>query len=148
MQKYVVLSGDQSLTASTAETVIQTVTGSTRKLQWIGFTVSFASVTSTETPVLIEILTQTTAGTASAATPVALVQTDPAAIFTAQHTFTAEPTAGTVIRALRLTPIGGTIVYNFPPGQEIEQSVSTRIGLRLTAGANQSNVRTEVIVQE
>jgi hypothetical protein len=148
MHKYNVMSGDISLVAATAKTAIQIVTGATRKAKIEAITLSFASVTSTHTPVLVELLLQTTAGTMSAATPVALTQTDPAALFTAQNNATVEPTASTVLRAFRVTPIGGTAVIFLPPGQEIEQSISTRIGLRLTAADIQSSIRVEVQVQE
>lgn len=149
MHRYNVMSGDENLAAATAETMIQIVTGATRKAKIVGFTLSFPSVTSTDAPAKVEFLLQTTAGTASAATPVALDQSDPAAIFTAQKTVTAEPTASTVIRTFKVTPVGGTIVMDMEAmGQDITMAVSTRVGMRVTSPAAQTAVVAEVQVQE
>lgn len=148
MHKYNIMSGDISLVAATAKTAIQVITPATRKAKIEQITVSFASVTSTHTPVLVELLLQTTAGTVTAATPAPLTASDPAALCTAGVNATAEPTASTVLRAFRVTPIGGTAIIFLPPGQEIEMSISTRVGVRLTAADAQSSVRVEVQIQE
>lgn len=149
MHRYTTRSGAQSLAAATAETLLQLVTGSTRRAKIVGFTLSFSSVTATDVPVLVEFLLQTTAGTASAATPQPDDQADPAAIATAQATFTAEPTASTVLRAFTLTPVGGHITCDLEAmAKEIKMLVSTRVGLRVTAPQAQSNVHAEVWHQE
>ncbi len=148
MHVYRILTGDQSLTAATAKTVAQLVTGATRRAKILTVETAFSSVTSTEAPVLIELLLQTTAGTMSAATPAIVDQADPAAISTAQITATAEPTASTILWAERVTPVGGTAVFVFPRDEQITMAVSTRVGLRMTSAASQSNVRAVVTFQE
>lgn len=148
MHVYRVLSTDQSLTATTAKTIVQLVTGATRRAKILTLELAFSSVTSTEAPVLAELVLQTTAGTMSAATPVAADQADPAAICTAQITATVEPTTTTILWAERLTPVGGTAVWVFPKDEQITMLVSTRVGLRLTAPANQSSIRAVLTFQE
>lgn len=148
MHQYSVISDEQALAAATAETLLQLVTPATRRAKVLGFSLCGASVTSSEAPMLVEFLLQTTAGTATAQTPAALDQADPAALCSAQKSFTAEPTASTILRRLKLTPVGGTIVYHFPEGQEIVMAVSTRVGLRVTSPSAQSNVTAELIYQE
>lgn len=148
MHQYSVISDEQALAAATAETLLQLVTPATRRAKILGFSLCGASVTSSEAPMLIEFLLQTTAGTAAAQTPQPLDDADPAALCTAQKNFTAEPTAGAIKRRLKLTPVGGTIVYHFPEGQELKIAVSARMGLRVTSPAAQSNVTAELIYQE
>ena len=133
MHRYNIISDAQALAATVAETLLQLVTPATRRAKVTGFSIALESVTATDVPVLVELMLQTTAGTASAVTPTPFDQADPAALCTAQKSFTAEPTASTVIRRLKLTPIGGLIVYDFPEGEEITMAVSTRLGLRVTA---------------
>lgn len=148
MHIYTVVSDEQALAAATAETLLQAVTGATRRLKISGFSLSGASVTSSEAPMLIEFLLQTTAGTASAQTPEPLDRADPAAIFTAQKNFTAEPTAGAVLRRLKMTPVGGTIIYHFPERMEIVMPVSSRVGFRVTSPSAQSGVVGELFAEE
>lgn len=147
MHQYTVVSGACSLVLGTEKTLVQVITGSTRKLRVFRVDLSFSSTTSSEAPVLLRVLTQTTAGTVSAATPAAITQSDPAAIFTAGVNATVEPTAGTTLVRHRITPVGGFVSYDFG-GAPIELSVSTRVGFALTAGAAQSNVEMTVWCQE
>lgn len=149
MHRYTTLSGAQGLAAATAETLIQLVTGSTRRAEITGFSLGFSSVTASEAPVLCEFLLQTTAGTASSVTPAADDQADPAAIVTAQKTFTAEPTASTILRQFLLTPVGGLIICDMEAmNKTIKMLVSTRVGFRVTSPSVQSNVYAEVWHQE
>jgi hypothetical protein len=148
MHKYSIISAAENLSAATVETMLQLVTGATRRAKILGFSVAFPSVTSTDAPATIELLLQTDAGTASAVTPAALDQGDPAAISTAQKTFTAEPTGSTVLRRMKVTPIGGTFVYHFPEGEEITMAVSTRVGLTINSPAAQTGVVAELFFQE
>lgn len=126
-----------SLTAATAKTVVQLVTGSTRAARLTSFTAAFQSTTSTDTPVLVVIQLQTTAGTMSAATPQPTDGRMAAAISTAQTNATAEPTAGNTIHRFRLTPIGGLLHLPLEHLNIVAQ-VSTRIGITLTAAQSQT----------
>lgn len=149
MHRYTTLSDAATLVAATAETLLQLVTPSTRRAKIVGFTLSLKSVTASDVPVDIEFLLQTTAGTASAATPEADDRADPAALCTAQKTFTVEPTASTILRRFSLTPVGGLIVCDLEAmGKVIKMLVSTRVGMRVTAPQAQSNVHAELWHQE
>lgn len=149
MHRYTTLSDAASLAAATAETLLQLVTPSSRRAKVVGLSLGFSSVTASDVPVLVELLLQTTAGTASAATPVADDQADPAALCTAQKTFTVEPTPSTVLRRMLLTPVGGLILVDLEAMDKVvEMLVSTRVGLRVTAPQAQTNVHAELWHQE
>jgi hypothetical protein len=124
---------DVSLVGATAKTVIQLVTGATRKIWVKEVAIGFKSVTATDVPVLVQLVRQSTAGTMSAVTPNPDVEGHPAAISTAQENATAEPTSGAVVKEWLITPIGGQLVYQLPLGDEIEMAVSSKLGLLVTA---------------
>lgn len=129
---------DVALVAATAKTVLQLVTGATRKTWIKEAAIGFKSVTATDVPVLVQLVRQSTAGTMSALTPAPDVEGHPAAISTAQENATVEPTSGVVVREWEITPIGGQLVYQLPLGDEIEMAVSSRLGLLVTAPQAQS----------
>lgn len=135
MDRYSLPWPSTALAASTAKTMTQLSTPSTARAKIKYFVITFDGATSTAIPVTAEILLQTTAGTASALTPVAEDQTQPAALCTAQHTFTVEPTAGTVMFRFFVHPQGGMFTFQWPLGDEPRIGVSSRIGLRVTAPA-------------
>lgn len=132
-------STDQSLVAATAKTLIQLVTGATRKIWVKEISIGFKSVTATDVPVLVTLNRQSTAGTASAVTPNPVSEGFPAAISTAQEIFTVEPTTGVVVGGpWEITPIGGLLIYQIPLGDEIDMAVSSKLGLVATAPQGQS----------
>jgi hypothetical protein len=92
--------------------------------------------------VLVELVQFTTDGTGTAVTPAACDPGNPAAIGTAKHNYSAEPTTATVRWTTRCTPQqGGTIVYQIPQTRERVGPVSNLMALRLTAAQAQSGVR-------
>ena len=121
--------------SAAAKTVLQVAAGATKRLAVKSFEVSFDGTSSTSTPVLVELLRQTTAGTASALTLVKHDEASEAAIATAQQTFTVEPTAGDVLASVYLSPAGGIYSYQFPLGDEPVVAASGRVGLRVTTVA-------------
>lgn len=133
MHRYSVRVADQALAAATAETLLQLGTPSTRRAKLCEWGVSFDGITAVDEPVLVELLRQTTGGTASAATEVPQDQADPAALVVAQSAFTVEPTAGDVLEAHRVTPNGGLIVKTYALLEEPVMNVSAYLGLRVTA---------------
>jgi hypothetical protein len=151
MHIYKVESGDYTSIAA-ARTILQWVTGSTRRSKILEIGISFGSVTATDAPVLVELGTETSAGTSSSATISAIDALDPAAISTALNNFSStEPTGFSAVSAgpWRITPIGGTFVYQFPAGMEFVMAVSTRLALRVTPPASLSTaIRGYFIVQE
>lgn len=133
-----------SLTATTAKTVVAVSTPATRRARIVGFGLGFDSTTATDNSVLVEVVRSdgTTAGTATARTPVALDASEPAALSSGFVNYTAEPTVLTVVREFRITPVGGGVIYPLEFLDAIYAAVSSRLlGLRLTSAQNQSNVR-------
>ena len=135
-----------TLTAATTETLIQLATPSTKRGRVWGFTFSFDDVTATDPTVLCEVLRQSTAGTASAATEIPLDVDAPSSLVTAQDTFTAEPTAGDVLDAANVHPQGGswTVQLETP----IVMDVSTYLGFRATTtGSGTPDVAVSVVYE-
>lgn len=120
-----------TLVATTAKTILQLVAPANQRGDLRRMGVTFNGVNPTGTPVLVELMRQTTAGTSSAGTP---KRDNPGAEsiqFTSRITFTAEPTAGDVLREFLIHPQGGHIeVFDYG---EIEIAGGERIGIRCTA---------------
>lgn len=134
--KYTLSVDNVSLVAATAKTVVQVATPATTRARLCSVEVGFQGVTSTDVPVLVELLRQTTAGTGTATTPAPLDPAAPASLATGLANHTAEPTAGTVIKRWRLTPAGGVLVIPFYGDEQPVLGVSSWMGLRCTAAAN------------
>lgn len=130
---------DISLTAATAKTVVQIVAASNHRVLVKGIEVSFAGTSATDTPVLVEWVKQTTAGTMTSLT---LDKHDPSydetLQTTAQHTATVEPTTTALVRwSKRIHPQNAQLIL-FPPGFELIVPGGERRGLLCTAAANQT----------
>lgn len=121
--------------SAAAKTLVQVATTSTKRILVKSWEVSFDGADSTKTPCLVELLRQTTAGTASALTPVKNDQGSETVISSAQQTFTVEPTAGDILHSVYLSPAGGIFSYQFPLGDEPVVGVSGWIGVRVTTVA-------------
>ena len=141
---------DVSLVATTAKTVLAWITPATRRCRILEVQLGFNSQTSTDQAVLIEVVRWTTDGTGSAVTPVALDPGNPAALGSAKHSYTIEPTAPTIlVPGQRITPQqGGTLIWQMPMTRELYCAISNVIGIRLTAPNNQSGVRCSMTVEE
>jgi hypothetical protein len=135
-----------ALAAATVKTVLQVVAPANQRLKIKEWGVSFDGVSVTGEPVQVELLRQTTAGTMTALTPVKLVAGSETVQATAQHTATAEPTAGDILDSQEVHPQGG---YGkiFPFNQEIEVPGGGRLGIRCTAPAI-VNVRAKIVFEE
>ena len=92
-------------------------------------------MTNTATPIKVDILRQTTAGTMSSLTPVKRGNFTETLQTTAQHTATAEPTAGDVLRSFYVHPQQGE-VWEAPFDDPIDIPGGTRLGVRATASAS------------
>ena len=136
-----------ALTAATAKTVIQLVAASNHPVKLLGWGVFFDGTSSTAEPVVVELLRQTTAGTMTSLTPVKVDPgRDETLQTTAQHTATAEPTAGDVLARRNVHPQSGYEVM-YPFGQEMIIPGGGRIGIRCTAPAG-VNVAAEMRFEE
>jgi hypothetical protein len=148
MHQYKIGATGQSTSAATAKTLLQYVTPATRRAMVKEVAIGFSSTTTSDQPALVELLRQTTAGTATASTPLLLDPADPAALGSGQINATAEPTAGDVLASWIVPVVGGELVYQLPLGDDIVMAVSTRIGLRVTTAQAQSNITSYIKVQE
>lgn len=130
-----------SLTANTARTLVQAVAGTGGfKLSELG--VSFEGVATDAKPILVKLVVQTTAGTATALTPVRAQKTDGNAIrTTAQHIFTAEPTSTDVLRSWYVHPQTG-LMYPFDISvlASAEFAAATKIGILALSAAGEATV--------
>lgn len=146
MDIYTINSTATSLTAATVNTLLQAAAPSGDRLRVHSFSISFNSVTSTDAPVVVDLLRQTTAGTGTSVTPVPLDGVAPAAASTCLRSHSAEPTAGDILWSGYVTPVGGLFVFNFAPGEEPVVDASggyqPRIGLRATSPASVSAIAT------
>jgi len=121
--------------SAAAKTLLQVVAGSTVRPLVKAWEVSFDGADSTKTPVLVELLRQTTAGTSSALTLVKADEASLAVVSTGLQTFTVEPTAGDILMSVYLSPAGGIFAYQYPLGDEPPVAASGRVGIRVTTVA-------------
>ena len=128
-------------TGTAAKTILQLVAAANHRVLVRGLRVSFKGVSATATPILVRVLRQITAGTMSALTPVKANSSDSETLqTTAQHTATAEPTAGDVLLVAEVHPQGGSLVWVAPFGGELVVPGGGRLGVEVTAGASVSCV--------
>lgn len=138
-----------ALSASATKTIVQYVTGANRPGRVVEVAVSFDGVDASKTPIQVDLLLQTTAGTSSALTLVKDNRLSEAAQGTALKTFSAEPTASDIFRSWYITPANGLWAMQFPLGREIQINVSERVGLRcITASGVTVNVTASLTIEE
>lgn len=126
---------DVALAAATAKTVLQlATTGGTNfpraLIKQVG--IFFDGTTTINTPVQIKLIRQTTAGTGTTVTPVAVGDSADTILSVAAYNFSAEPTAGNLISQFKVHPQSGYSII-FPLGMEIVVPANTRLGLVATA---------------
>jgi len=111
--------------------------------------VGFNGTVATHEPRKVELLHQTDAGTMSALTPEKYDSSDGDTLdTTAQHTATAEPTAGNIIQGWLVHP-QTEFVWQAPPGKGIKVGAGDRIGLRTVGdGANTHDCSAYIVFDE
>lgn len=132
-----------ALTAATAKTVLQVVAPANQRLELKRWGVFFDGTSPTNEPVQVRLLRQTTAGTMTALTPVMLAAGSETVQSTAQHTATAEPTAGNTLDVAEVHPQSGYEVV-IPFDQAIEVPGGGRLAIECTAPAA-VNVRAKMM---
>lgn len=133
--------GEIALSAATAKTVLQLVAPANTILAVHGFEVSFDGVSNTAEPVIIQLLRQTTAGTATSRTPLKTKDRSTALAATGSENASAEPTAGDILKTFHVHPQAG-VVYPFTLDGELELPGGGRLGLKLTAPASVNTLAT------
>lgn len=135
-----------ALTAATAKTILQLVAPANQRLKIKGWGVFFDGTSATDEPVQVRLLRQTTAGTMTSLTPVKTCAGSETIQSTAQHTATAEPTAGDVLDSLEVHPQSG-YEKQISPDQKFEVPGGGRIGVECTAPAG-VNARAKIFFEE
>ena len=124
-----------ALTAATAKTTIQAVAATNHRVKILAWGVYFDGTSSSAEPVQVVMMRQTTAGTASALTPVKNDDSIADTLLTTfQHTATVEPTSGDVLKRLEVHPQTG-YEEQCPFGQEYIMGGGDRLGIVCTAPA-------------
>lgn len=143
--------GAVALSAATAKTVVGVKAHANSGLLLLGYRVAFDGVTASAIPALVEIGYCTwganSPGTNSTSTtPRQRLGRVLTVGFTSGKTWTAEPTTITVSGEIPLlTPNGGTIIYDYPLGTELDSALAEGFVMRVTAPAT-VNVRAGLIV--
>jgi hypothetical protein len=133
-------SGEVSLTATTAKTVLSLIAAANHRVKVRGFSVSFKGTSNTDTPVKVRIARLTSDGTGTANT---LVKENDADDETLQSSsklnYTVEPTytANTNLEHFECHPQTGKDVF-YPFGQELIVKGGGMIGVECTASQNQT----------
>lgn len=125
-------------TGTSLKTILQIVAASNHKVLVDEISVSFQGTSNTASPILVQITRQTSAGTMTSLT----LAKDPddwdeTIQTTAQHTATAEPTAGTTIMEEYVHPQTG-YTWQAPYGKAIAVGGGDRLGIVVTAGSSVS----------
>jgi hypothetical protein len=127
-------------TGTAVKTLLQIVAAANHAALIDEISISFNGTSNTAEPIRVDVLRQTTAGTMTALTLVKdpddwdeTIQT------TAQHTATAEPTAGDVLMTEYVHPQQG-YTWTAGLGREIKVGGGDRLGVRVTAAASVSAV--------
>ena len=140
---------DEAIAASATETLIQVVAATNHQVSVLGWGVSFAGTGVTDSPVRVELIRQTSAGTSSSLTLVKWHDSDGDTIdATALQNFSAEPTSGDVISATRVHPQAGYEIW-YPEGLQPVIGAGDRLGLRvITPSGVNPNVSAQMICRE
>lgn len=146
MGKFMCQSENEAMVGAAVKTGVQFVAAASGPVRIRAWGISLDGVTAANVPGDVELLRQTTAGTASALTPVDWEDGARTALGTAQKTFTVEPTAGAILHPLQLTPNGG--LYEAWYGDDGPTvPASGRVGIRGTF-ANNVNATFWMLVEE
>lgn len=123
-------------TGTSAKTLLQIVAATNHGVLVDEISISFKGTSNTATPIRVRVLRQGSAGTMSALTVVKdPADADETLQVTAQHTATAEPSAGDVLMTELVHPQTG-YTWQAPFGRQIKVSGGTRLGVEVLAGAD------------
>lgn len=123
-------------TGTVAKTIIQIVAAANHGVIIDEVSISFQGTSNSASPIRVRVLRQTTAGTMSALTPVKDPDdADETLQTTAQHTATAEPTAGDVLLEEYVHPQAG-YTWQAPFGRAIKIGGGDRLGIETLAAAD------------
>lgn len=120
----------EALAAATVETIIQIAASATKRARLRRWGISFNGVDVTDTPVQVQLMRFSSAGSSSSSTPLKLDEADVAPLATARSAFTAEPTTGDILESHYVSPAGGQLIETYFDDAPII-GVSGRLGVRI-----------------
>ena len=123
-----------ALTAATEKTLVQLNSGASMITAITGLDITFDGTSNSAVPVVVKIITVSTAGTGSARNPIKTKDTSTALLGTGTENHSAEGTNGNILKIFHVHPQAG-VVYPIPMRDEIEMAASTRIAVKVTAPA-------------
>lgn len=129
-------SGTVALAGGTAQTVLQITAPANQRLKLQEIEIAFDGVNAANTPVDILICRQTTAGTFGTTLTAGRVNTtssDEAAQAVGKTAVSVEPTVGDTLKHTKMTPNGGTLLFNYTFAQEDHVPGGGRVGVKLNA---------------
>lgn len=124
--------------AATAKTIVAVLGSATDSICLKRVRISFASVTATDVPALIEIGIITALGTSTAFTPVQTSGHTLASSATAGYNHTVEPTFQRIFDSTHVPVNNGLIEWWYPLGEEPQCDISQGFALRVTSPQAQS----------
>ncbi len=123
-------------TGVAAKTILQLVAATNTRIKLKEWSISFDGTSNTATPLLVELVRQTSAGTMTALTLRKINNSDAETLqSTSQHTATAEPTDASDVPYTELIHPQTGYTWQAPFGGEIIVKGGERLGLRVTAAA-------------
>jgi hypothetical protein len=121
-------------TGTSTKTILQILAAANHQVLVDEIAVSFQGTSATDAPILVEVLRQNSAGTMTSLTPKKVHDGDDESLqVSAQHSATAEPTAGDVLLAQLVHPQSG-YTWQAPFARQIKVKGGSRLGVRVTAG--------------
>lgn len=139
----VVTSGNQTLSVSTAKTVLQLAAPANQRLRLKSWSLTLGGTTVKD--LTVQLILQSDAGTASAATIYNLIDAAETIQTTAQTTFTVEPASDHVIETRRLQSSYEKI---YPYGQERILQGGQYLGMVVTCTGDTATVSGEFVFEE
>ena len=123
-------------TGTAKKTVLQLVAAAKHRVLVKEFSICFKGVVNTDSPILVVVASQSTAGTSSSLTLVkANISDDETLQTTAIQNASAEPTQVSVLKSLEVHP-QGSYTWQATFGEELVINGGDRLGIAVTASAN------------
>lgn len=131
MSNYAVHVTEEPVASGAVETILQVVSSASKGVEVVRWSVSMNGTNPSDTPVRVQILRVSSAGSSTAFTPLKIDPRDDSALATARTAHTAEPTPGDVLETYLVTPYGGLLYVSYAPDERIFVPTNGRIGIRV-----------------
>lgn len=147
MSDIILVANPGEISSGTSEkTVLQIVAPTNQRLKIKSWGIFCKGIVATDAPLRVRLLRQTTSGTMTAHTLIKRGIYTETIQSSAQHTATAEPTAGDILAIREVHPQGGYYEIS-PQGEEIKVPGGGRVGIEVLSGVSISVVP-EIVFEE